>query len=40
MDQLQVTATFPNIAADELRNFKKLAGEAMEIAKTEPGLLQ
>lgn len=41
MDQLQLTATFPNIASDKLGEFKKLAGEAMEIVRTmEPGTLQ
>lgn len=40
MEQLQVTATFPSIHADNLASFKKMANEALEIAKTEPGTLQ
>ena len=41
MEQLQITAKFPNITADNLANFKKLAGEALEIVKSkDTGTLQ
>ena len=40
MDKLQISATFPNIAAGKLAEFKKLAAEALEITRGEPGCLQ
>ena len=40
MEQIQATATFPAIAADNLGEFKQLAGEALDAARGEPGTLQ
>lgn len=40
MEQLQVTATFPSIAPDNLGEFKQLASEVLETARTEEGTLQ
>jgi quinol monooxygenase YgiN len=40
MNQLQVTATFPNIAPADLDQFKQLSGEALELAKAEAGTIQ
>ena len=40
MEELQVTAVFPNIAPDGLAEFKELAAQAVEQAGTEPGTLQ
>lgn len=40
MEQLQVTATFPRIAGDDLSEFKRLAGEALELTADDPGMLQ
>jgi quinol monooxygenase YgiN len=40
MDQLQVTATFPNITPADLDQFKQLAGAALELTKAEVGALQ
>jgi hypothetical protein len=37
MEQLQVTATFPNIAGENLAQFKQLAARALEITKGESG---
>lgn len=41
MEQLQISATFPSIPSDNLGNFKRLAGECLEIVNAkEPGTLQ
>ena len=40
MDQLQVTATFPNIASENLAEFKQVAARALESARGEPGTVQ
>ena len=40
MDQLQINATFPNIAPENLDDFKKLAAEGLEVTKGEEGTLQ
>jgi hypothetical protein len=40
MDKLQVSATFPNIRPENLDEFKKVAAEALEIARGESGTLQ
>jgi quinol monooxygenase YgiN len=40
VEQLQVTATFPNIASENLATFKDLAAQALEITKGESGTLQ
>ena len=40
MDELQVSARFPDIKRDNLDEFKKLAAEMLEITKGEPGTLQ
>jgi hypothetical protein len=40
MKQLQVTATVPRIPSDNLDEFKRLAGEALEITANDPGALQ
>jgi hypothetical protein len=40
MEQLQVTATFPNIAKENLDEFKRTASEAVGVTANEPGTLQ
>ena len=40
MKQLQVTATIPHIPSDNLSEFKRLAGKALEITADDPGALQ
>jgi quinol monooxygenase YgiN len=40
MNRIQVTATFANISSSNLAEFKKVAARALEIAKSEPGVLQ
>ena len=40
MEQIQFTVTFPKISPDNLDQFKKIAGEALQIAAGEPGCLQ
>jgi Antibiotic biosynthesis monooxygenase len=40
VQQIQVTATFPLIPRDNLSEFKRLAGEALENTADEPGALQ
>ena len=40
MEQIQVTATLPNIAPDNLPEFKELAARALEITKGEATTLQ
>ncbi|MGH8971937.1 MAG: putative quinol monooxygenase [Acidimicrobiia bacterium] len=40
MEQIQVTATFPNIAPDNLAEFKRMGGDVMKIAAEEHGVLQ
>jgi hypothetical protein len=40
VDHIQVTATFPKIAPDNLAEFKRLAGEAVKVAADESGVLQ
>ena len=40
MNQIQVTATLPNIAPENLAAFKALAAEAGAIVAEEPGTLQ
>jgi quinol monooxygenase YgiN len=37
MDQLQVTATFPKIASENLAQFKELAAHALEVTQGESG---
>ena len=37
MEQLQVTATFPNIANENLAQFKQLAAQALVMTRGEPG---
>ncbi len=37
LEQLQVTATFPSIASENLAEFKQLAAQAIEITKDEAG---
>jgi quinol monooxygenase YgiN len=40
MKQIQVTARFANVSSSNLAAFKKMAAQALEIAKGEPGVLQ
>jgi quinol monooxygenase YgiN len=40
MDQIQLTATLPNIAPDNLAEFKALAAQALEQTKGEATTLQ
>jgi quinol monooxygenase YgiN len=40
MEQLQVSATFPNISPDAADQFKLLAAEALAAVRGEPGTLQ
>jgi quinol monooxygenase YgiN len=40
MDQIQLTATLPNIAPDNLAAFKELAARALELTKGEETTLQ
>lgn len=40
MDQIQVTATFPDIAPDNLDEFKQLGADILKLATEEPGVLQ
>jgi len=40
VQQIQVTATVPRIPKDNLSEFKRLAGEALEITADEPYVLQ
>jgi quinol monooxygenase YgiN len=40
MEQLQVTATFPNIAAGNLAEFKEAAARALEMTRGEATTLQ
>ena len=40
MERLQATATFPNIAAEDLAQFKQLAAKALEITNSESGTAQ
>lgn len=40
MEQIQASATFPAIAADNAYEFRQLAAEALETARGEPGTLQ
>jgi len=40
VEQIQVTATFPKIAPGDLAEFKRLAGQALELTKGEAGTLQ
>jgi quinol monooxygenase YgiN len=40
MSRIQVNARFANISSFNRAEFKKAAGQAMEIAKSEPGVLQ
>ena len=40
MEQLQITATFPTIASENLAQFKQLAAQALEITKGESATLQ
>ena len=39
MDQLQINATFPNITAENLADFKKVVAEGVSIAEQEQGTL-
>jgi quinol monooxygenase YgiN len=40
MNRIQVAARFPNVSGSNLAEFKKVAAHALEIAKSEPGVLQ
>jgi hypothetical protein len=40
MEELQITATFPTIAAADLDEFKKLIAQGVEITRGESGTLQ
>jgi quinol monooxygenase YgiN len=40
MEHIQLTATFPNITAGNLSQFKDLAAQALDITKGEAGTLQ
>lgn len=40
MDVIQATATFPNIAPQNLAQFKELAGEVLKVTAEDPGVLQ
>src|SRR5687768_16442174 len=40
MDVLQISARFPSIPSDKLGEFKRMAAEALAIAKGDPGCLQ
>lgn len=40
MNTIQVNAKFTNVSNSNLAEFKKVAAEALEIAKREPGVLQ
>lgn len=40
MEQLQVTATVPQITSENLGEFKRLAGEALAVTVDDPGVLQ
>jgi quinol monooxygenase YgiN len=40
MNRIQVNARFTNISSSNLAAFKKAAADALEIAKSEPGVLQ
>ena len=40
MEHIQLSVTFPKITPDNLDEFKRLAGEALNVAAGEPGVLQ
>ena len=40
MEQIQVTARFPQISTDNLDDFKRLAGDALEVTAEDPGVPQ
>lgn len=40
MEHIQLTATLPSIAPADLDEFKRVAGEALELTKSEAGTLQ
>jgi hypothetical protein len=40
VEQIQITATFPNIAKENLAEFKRLAGDAMKVTQDDSGALQ
>jgi quinol monooxygenase YgiN len=40
MNSIQVNAKFANVSSSNLAEFKKAAAHAMDIAKSEPGVLQ
>ena len=40
MNRIQVNAKFANVSSSNLAEFKKVATHALEIAKSEPGVLQ
>ena len=40
MEHIQITATLPSIAPADLAEFKRVAGQALEITKAEAGTLQ
>ena len=40
MEHIQLTATLPSIAPADLAEFKRAAGEALELTKAEAGVLQ
>ena len=40
MEQIQVTARFPQIAKENLDEFKRLAGDALKVTSEDPGVPQ
>ena len=40
MEQIQVTARFPQIAKENLDEFKRLAGDALKVTAEDPGVPQ
>ena len=40
MNRIQVNAKFANVSSSNLAEFKKVAANALEIARSEPGVLQ
>jgi quinol monooxygenase YgiN len=40
MNRIQVSAKFANVSSSNLAEFKKVAANALEIARSEPGVLQ
>jgi len=40
VEKIQVTATFPKIAKENLDEFKRLAGDALKVTAEDPGVPQ